>query len=68
MISKNEDLTCVCTSKVTDMSNLFYIYPPPNSNVFFTDNSFNQDISSWDTSNVRVWQICLKVVLTSIKT
>ena len=36
-----DDLTCVCTSQVTDTSSLFY-----------NKTSFNQDISSWDTSNV----------------
>ena len=35
------DLDCVCTSLVTDMSTLFR-----------DKNSFNQDIGSWDTSNV----------------
>ncbi|KAL7528807.1 hypothetical protein ACHAXR_002647 [Thalassiosira sp. AJA248-18] len=36
-----------CTSKVTDMSTLFYKYP-------MTDRwaAFNEDISSWDTSSV----------------
>ncbi|MGB1449077.1 MAG: BspA family leucine-rich repeat surface protein [Flavobacteriaceae bacterium] len=39
--NNGDDLTCVCTSKVTDMSELF------------EDNlTFNQDIGSWDTSNV----------------
>ncbi|MCF2903059.1 DUF285 domain-containing protein [Pseudoalteromonas sp. OFAV1] len=41
MIAANEDVTNVCTSQITDMSNLFYL-----------KNDFNQDISNWDTSNV----------------
>ncbi len=40
MIANDEDLTIVCTSLVTDMSNLIPFGP------------FNQDISSWDVSNV----------------
>jgi len=41
MIENGEDVTKVCTSKVTNMSALFFL----NSN-------FNQDIGSWDVSNV----------------
>ena len=41
MISSGEDVTNVNTSKITDMSNMFY-----------KANSFNQDISGWDVSNV----------------
>ncbi|WP_425421956.1 BspA family leucine-rich repeat surface protein [Phaeodactylibacter xiamenensis] len=41
MIANDEDLTKVCVSKVTDMSDLF-----------FGADSFNQDISNWDVSNV----------------
>jgi surface protein len=40
MIINNEDLTYICTSKVTDMSNLRF------------PNEFNGDISKWDVSNV----------------
>ena len=39
--NNGDDMTCVCTSRVYNMSELF------------EDNlTFNQDISSWDTSNV----------------
>ena len=41
MVGGDEDVTCVCTSLVT------------NTNELFEDKiSFNQDISSWDTSKV----------------
>ena len=39
-ISQGQDVSKVCTSLVTDMSDLF------------KDNSFNKNISSWDVSNV----------------
>ena len=45
MVANDEDVTCVCTSHLTDMSYLF-IGSVENPN------TFNQDISSWDTSNV----------------
>lgn len=38
---ENQDLTKVVTSKVSDLSGLFY-----------NEKTFNQDISSWDVSNV----------------
>jgi surface protein len=41
MIGANKDVTNVCTSQITDMSNLFY-----------RNETFNQDISNWDVSNV----------------
>jgi uncharacterized repeat protein (TIGR02543 family) len=41
MISKEEDVTCVCTSNITNMKSLF-----------LNQTSFNQDIGSWDTSKV----------------
>ena len=40
-VSQGEDLSKVCTSLVTDMSNMFD-----------TATDFNQDISSWDVSSV----------------
>ena len=40
MISNGEDVTKVCTSLITDMGSMF------------RNSSFNQDISSWDVSNV----------------
>ena len=40
MINNNEDLTTICTTKITFM------------NFMFQNTSFNQDIGSWDTSNV----------------
>ena len=55
MISKDEDVTCVCTSKVTSMTYLFQAVGFV-TNYLFTGNSedsnFNQEIGSWDTSNV----------------
>ena len=41
MVANDEDVTCVCTSKVTDMNSIFK-----------DKTEFNQDIGSWDTSNV----------------
>ena len=41
MISGGQDVSCVCTSGITNMQGLFQ-----------NNNSFNQDISSWDTSDV----------------
>ena len=40
-VTKGQDLTKYCTSKVTDMSSMF-----------FNSQAFNQDIGNWDVSNV----------------
>ena len=46
MVENEQDVTKVATTKVTNMSNLFFIsYDLPKSN-------FNQPIGNWDTSNV----------------
>jgi surface protein len=45
MVANEEDVTKVVTSKVTNMFELFFI-------AFDTPSDFNQDISSWDVSNV----------------
>ena len=64
MIANNDDITFVCTSKITDLSSLFFEsdfnQPIGNwdvSNVtdmhyMFAYSAFDQDISSWDVSNV----------------
>ena len=46
MIENEEDVTKVCTSKITNMEALLYTgsYDEPST--------FNQDISTWDVSNV----------------
>jgi len=41
MIEKDQDVTKVCTSNITDLSGLFF------------NSDFNQDISRWDVSNVK---------------
>lgn len=44
MVSQGADLTTVCTSRVTDMK---YLFDSP-----YQESTFNQDIGSWDVSNV----------------
>jgi len=58
------DLTCVCTSLVTDMNNLFYssslhqkignwdVSNVTNMNSMFEESDFNQPIENWDVSKV----------------
>ena len=66
MISNADDITRVCTSRIIDMSYMFYEANSFNQDIsswdvssvtnmsfmFFRANSFNQDISSWDVSSV----------------
>ena len=65
MINNGDDVTKVCTSLITDMSNMFTEVPDFNqkigtwdvSNVttmygMFDGAGFNQDISNWDVSSV----------------
>ena len=53
MISQGEDVTKVCTSLVTDMGNIFF------------NATFNQNISSWDVSNVTDMSICFIMLLST---
>lgn len=67
MVDNDEDVNCVCTSKISDISSLFEnklkfnqdIISWDTSNVNNMENmfshaeSFNQDIGNWDTSNVK---------------
>jgi surface protein len=57
MVVNGEDVTTVVTTKVRDMSVLFFI----DAGVF---SDFNQDISSWDVSNVsnmrRIFANCFR--------
>ena len=47
-VNNDEDVTCVCTSKVTSMNGGL-----ANDTYFsYFDGQFNQNISSWDTSSV----------------
>ena len=66
MISNDEDVTRVCTSRIVDMSDMFfgdYSFNQPIGNwdvsnvtnmraMFLAPSTFNQDISSWDVSSV----------------
>ena len=50
MVNNEEDVTKVVTTKVTDMSNMFFLGFNNDDSIIYND--FNQDISSWDVSNV----------------
>ena len=55
MIQNDEDVTCVCTSLVENMTELIK-----------DKDQFNQDISSWDTSNVIYMQAMFSLSLIHI--
>ena len=46
MIANDEDITKICTSKITNMEHLLH------TGSFNEPSTFNQDIGSWDVSNV----------------
>tara|TARA_B110000503_G_scaffold17094_1_gene24632 strand:- start:1545 stop:2231 length:687 start_codon:yes stop_codon:yes gene_type:complete len=50
MVANEEDVTAVVTTKVTNMSELFFLGGGSNGTPILND--FNQNISSWDVSNV----------------
>ena len=50
MLLNEEDVTKVCTSRITDMSSLFW--DSANSSPHSFSEDFNQPIGSWDVSNV----------------
>ena len=64
MVDNSEDVTKVCSSKVTSMRDMFIdsqfnqdisswdVSNVTNMSNMFYDSQFNQDISSWDVSNV----------------
>ena len=66
MISNDEDVTVVCTTRVTQMWGMFYENLTFNQDIgnwdvsnvtnmggmFYEASTFNQDIGSWDVSNV----------------
>jgi surface protein len=65
MIDNGEDVTVVCTSRVTDMELMFYNTPfnqdisnwdvssvTTMRGMFYGANDFNQDLSNWDVSSV----------------
>ncbi len=52
MIFKDEDVTCVCTSKITNMTFLFQAVGFDIENDAAEISNFNQEIGSWDTSAV----------------
>ena len=64
MVKNGDDITHICTSKVTDMSNLFYksklkrdiskwdVSNVTNMEGLFNESQFSGNISKWDVSNV----------------
>jgi len=64
MIANNDDITFVCTSKITDLSSLFFesdfnqpignwdVSNVTDMNAMFFESRFNQPIGDWDVSNV----------------
>jgi uncharacterized protein (TIGR02145 family) len=65
MIANDEDLTVVCTTRVTNMNQMFILssFNQPIGNwdvsnvtsmglMFYDNSAFNQDIGNWDVSNV----------------
>ena len=49
-VSEGADLSCLCTSNVTDMTGMFAVYA--NNGGEQSIHLFNQDLSVWDVKNV----------------
>ena len=73
LIANGEDVTTVCTSRITTMSEMFYfsgfnqdLSAWDVSNVtdmsgMFNESSFNQDLSTWDVSNVHKYEFYVSI-------
>ena len=54
MIANDEDITKICTLKITNMEHLLHT-------IHLMNTTFNQDIGSWDVSMLQICLLCLLV-------